>query len=165
MSYWSLRAILLRIRSRDTKIPECMDITCLGAEFRSSSPLFKQVLLTDPYHHSISLLRSICYPEAYQFSTKATVWVAIMKGMLCLHTKHTWWHLTKISTLINACGFYISTDHPFLGATPDALVQCACCGEGTLEVKCPLCAQNSSIAQAIDTSKNFCLYKQSDGKF
>jgi hypothetical protein len=27
-------------------------------------------------------------------------------------------------------GFFIHSEHAFLGASPDGLVQCECCGEG-----------------------------------
>ena len=32
--------------------------------------------------------------------------------------------------------FHISLDHPFLGASPDALVDYKCCGKGVVEIKC-----------------------------
>ncbi|KAL3857803.1 hypothetical protein ACJMK2_012438 [Sinanodonta woodiana] len=34
-------------------------------------------------------------------------------------------------------GLLLDSDEPFLGATPDLLLQCDCCGVGALEVKCP----------------------------
>ena len=33
------------------------------------------------------------------------------------------------------CGFYINTDHSFIGASPDGLVKCTCYGEGICEIK------------------------------
>ena len=33
-------------------------------------------------------------------------------------------------------GFYICKAYPFIGASPDGLVECKCCGEGLLEIKC-----------------------------
>ncbi|XP_033635761.1 uncharacterized protein LOC117296806 isoform X2 [Asterias rubens] len=38
---------------------------------------------------------------------------------------------------INDAGLFINPDTPFIGATPDGLVHCDCCGDGVLEVKCP----------------------------
>ena len=35
------------------------------------------------------------------------------------------------------CGLFIDEQHQFLGATPDLLLECACCGKGVLEIKCP----------------------------
>ena len=38
---------------------------------------------------------------------------------------------------VQECGLYIDPEIPFLGASPDGIVSCKCCGEGVLEVKCP----------------------------
>ena len=35
---------------------------------------------------------------------------------------------------ITRSGVYVSLEHPFLGATPDGLVECACCGKGVVEL-------------------------------
>ena len=45
-------------------------------------------------------------------------------------------HHTNLKT--EECGIYLHKDHPYIGATPDMLVSCDCCGEGVLEIKCPL---------------------------
>jgi len=39
---------------------------------------------------------------------------------------------------VRACGLYIDRTDVFACASPDALVDCDCCGHGLLEVKCPL---------------------------
>ena len=72
--------------------------------------------------------------------------------------------MTSHDTLnISSSGFFVSTEHPFLGATPDALIECECCGAGVVEVKCPLCAEKSSIEEATEKVRNFCLKTCSDG--
>ena len=40
------------------------------------------------------------------------------------------------------CGLFIHETKQFLGASPDLLVECSCCGKGILEVKCPFCFAN-----------------------
>ena len=45
----------------------------------------------------------------------------------------------------------------FLGASPDALVQCNCCGEGAVKVKCPFCARDKTIQETCESQRNFCL--------
>jgi len=35
------------------------------------------------------------------------------------------------------CGLYLDTSIPFIGASPDRIVSCDCCGFACLEVKCP----------------------------
>ena len=39
-------------------------------------------------------------------------------------------------------GQFIHKTKQFLGASPDLLVECSCCGKGILEVKCSLCIAN-----------------------
>ena len=65
---------------------------------------------------------------------------------------------------VTSCGFFICVEHPFLGASPDALVECNCCGLGVVEVKCSLCAQETSLAEAADTVGSFCLDMLTTGK-
>ena len=40
------------------------------------------------------------------------------------------------------CGLFIHETKQFVGASPDLLVECSCCGKGILEVKCPFCIAN-----------------------
>ena len=131
---------------------------------RITASKFRQVLHTDCQQPSLSLLKSICYPETHRFSTKATTWG-------CQHEKDA---LTAYKTEMSAshadlnvtlCGFFISTEHPFLGASPDALTECNCCGQGVVEVKCPLSAQESSFAEAARNNTNFCLQQCGEGKY
>ena len=48
---------------------------------------------------------------------------------------------------VNA-GLHISAEYPFIAATPDGLLDCECCGEGLLEVKCPFRYCNSDLPDA-----------------
>ena len=34
-------------------------------------------------------------------------------------------------------GVFVDPERPFIGASPDGLVECECCGKGVIEVKCP----------------------------
>lgn len=38
---------------------------------------------------------------------------------------------------ITQCGLHISTERPYLGASPDGLVTCDCCEPAIAEIKCP----------------------------
>uniref|UniRef100_A0A3Q3ANK9 YqaJ viral recombinase domain-containing protein n=1 Tax=Kryptolebias marmoratus TaxID=37003 RepID=A0A3Q3ANK9_KRYMA len=59
---------------------------------------------------------------------------------------------------VKSCGFIINTDFPELGASPDGLTTCDCCGNGCLEIKCPYKYRTSCIQQAVDANdKNFFL--------
>ena len=131
---------------------------------RITASRFRQVLHTDCHQPSLSLLKSICYPEIHRFSTKATTWG-------CDHEKDAVTaYQTQMATThedfnVTTCGFYISAEHPFLGASPDALTECKCCGLGVVEVKCPLCAEESSFSEAAAArGSTFCL-QECDGKY
>lgn len=60
---------------------------------------------------------------------------------------------------LNEVGLIIHPNYPHFGASPDAIVMCDVCGEGCVEVKCPYCAQNSSIAELIHAKKT-CLINE-----
>ena len=131
---------------------------------RITASRFRQILHTDPHQPSVSLLKSICYPETHRFSTKATIWG-------CEHEKDALQaYKTKIMAChsglnVTSCGFFICVEHPFLGASPDALIECNCCGQGVVEVKCSLCAQECSLEEAADAVASFRLDVLPTGKF
>ena len=42
-----------------------------------------------------------------------------------------------INVQYSAAGLHLNPRFPHLGATPDGLISCECCGEGIIEIKCP----------------------------
>ena len=54
------------------------------------------------------------------------------------------------------CGLYLSTQFPFLGASPDAIVSCSCCDTSVVEIKCPYMHRDVTICEAL-LDKDFCL--------
>ena len=63
---------------------------------------------------------------------------------------------------VRDCGFYICVQYPYLGASPDAIVTCDCCGKRPLEVKNPFKYRHMPIAEYAK-QKDFCLEAHSDG--
>ena len=49
---------------------------------------------------------------------------------------------------IKMCGLFIDPNFPFLGASPDGLIKCKCCGEGLVEIKCSFVHKNSLPTEA-----------------
>jgi len=43
--------------------------------------------------------------------------------------------MLSITTSVEECGFFINTECPFMGASPDGIVTCECCDEGICEIK------------------------------
>lgn len=63
---------------------------------------------------------------------------------------------------IKDAGFFVSTNIPYIGATPDGIVSCKCCGKGIIEIKCPFCLKDKSLDQI---GSGFCLDKADNGQF
>ena len=61
---------------------------------------------------------------------------------------------------IKGAGLFVDYQNPYLGASPDGLVECACCGKGVLEVKCPFCHKDNLP----EDDSGFCMVN-SDGKW
>ncbi|PFX15562.1 hypothetical protein AWC38_SpisGene20214 [Stylophora pistillata] len=101
------------------------------------------------------------YLEAHQFSSVATRWG-------CNHEKKARDYYVKIMTehhesfTVADSGLLINPKWPHLGASPDGVVLCDCCGEGLCEVKCPFCHKNESI-ETLASNKKSCLI-ENDGK-
>ena len=51
---------------------------------------------------------------------------------------------------------------PFIGASPDGIVNCDCCPKGVLEIKSPYCHRNESIISATVNDKKFCLREEDE---
>ena len=118
---------------------------------------------TDPHQPSLLLVRKICYPESYKFSSSATTYG-------CQHEKDatTEYKSQSIKQHMNfeikPCGFFVDSKAPYVRATPDGLISCSCCGMGVLETKCPFCARKAdSLSDVASERKQFCLQKESSG--
>ena len=129
---------------------------------RVTASKFRDAAHTPPANPSSSLIRAICYPDAYQFSSAATTW-GLEHEQTARDCYVKLFEPNHCDFKVTDSGFVISTTHPYLGASPDGNINCTCCGYGVLEVKCPFKAVNKSFHDlAKDT--NFCL-KEVDGKF
>ena len=107
---------------------------------------------------SVSLIKSICYPEAYKFSTVATTW-GCQHEKVALEVYRDMMISNHINFHLKDSGFHISIERPYLGASPDALVFCDCCGDGCLEIKCPYVNRECDIDE-ISTVPESCLQKE-----
>lgn len=56
---------------------------------------------------------------------------------------------------VELCGLFVHPDHPHLGASPDGVVNCGCCGRGTVEIKCPYKYRDGLTGSVED--RDFCL--------
>ena len=52
-------------------------------------------------------------------------------------------------TFVNLSGLTLNSDFPYLGASPDGIVNCPCCGVGCLEIKFPSTYRGNLIEDMI----------------
>lgn len=55
-------------------------------------------------------------------------------------------------------GLHVSKQYPYMGASPDGLVQCKCCGNGLLEIKCTYTHKDLSPDEVATRDKNYFVY-------
>ena len=121
-----------------------------------------QVVRTDPHRPALSLLSSICYPEACQFTSTATEYGCKHEKDAIEAYKLQLQNGTHEKPMVAPCGFVVSVHRPFIGASPDAFIECKCCGLGVVEVKCPFCTRSATLESVADLPQ-FCLTKGQDG--
>jgi len=95
----------------------------------------KAVCHTNADKPSQSLIKTICYPKAFSFTSKATSWGCQHERQardLYIKDHHDGFTVTD-------SGLVISSHWPYIGASPDGIVECRCHGKGVLEIKCPFC--------------------------
>lgn len=120
---------------------------------RITASIAHAVCRTSLSRPSVSIVKRICYPEESGFFSASTDWgrrkedVARRAYVAKVSEKH-------ISFECEAAGVHISTEYPFIAASPDGLISCRCCGKGLLEIKCPYSA--GSIQDVLN-KKDGCL--------
>ena len=69
---------------------------------------------------------------------------------------------THVSFNYRSAGFHVNIQYPHLGATPDGVIECECCGAGIIEIKCPYKYRQHKLSDINDRS--FCLQPNESGK-
>lgn len=126
---------------------------CRAGRITASS--MHAVFATSLESPALTVVKQVCNP-GNTMSTVQTKWgvnheVDAQRAYIKLRACHK-------NLKVKKCGFIINTDFPELGASPDGLTTCDCCGNGCLEIKCPYKYRTSCIQEAVDANdKNFCL--------
>lgn len=126
---------------------------------RITASKFKAVCRTTISKPSLTTIKSICYPEKVKFISKQTEYglknekTALKEYENTMKNQHT-------EFVVSESGLNICKEYQQLGATPDAFVQCKCCGKGCVEIKCPyvLDSECKSLKEFSEI-KNTCLIK------
>ncbi|KAK3929123.1 Chromatin modification-related protein YNG2 [Frankliniella fusca] len=94
------------------------------------------LLHTDLEDPSISLIKKCCYPFDKGYMS---FWMRRGLKLEPQVKKLYYLHLQKSHQNVKAfnCGFMRPLEAPWLGASPDCVVYCSCCGWGLGEIKCP----------------------------
>lgn len=66
---------------------------------------------------------------------KRLPWRAILKNL-------------GIIQIVSESGLVIDVSYPHMGASPDGIVTCACCGRGVIEIKCPYSCRDKTFLEA-----------------
>jgi len=96
----------------------------------------KDICSVKSYDSNISLLKTICYPLTKPFKNAATEWSKIHE----VDGRNAYIEKLKndhINFSFTNSGLVINPICPYLGASPDGIINCDCCGKGCLEIKCP----------------------------
>ncbi|XP_067125337.1 uncharacterized protein [Centruroides vittatus] len=111
---------------------------------RITASIMKAACHTSLTNPAKSLIKKICYPFEHRFKSPSVRWGCEHESHARskYEEKHAKLHHNFI---IKETGFHVLPDHPFIGATPDGLVECNCCGQGVVEVKCPWCQRQQNI--------------------
>ncbi|KAM4537015.1 uncharacterized protein PAE49_021422 [Odontesthes bonariensis] len=140
---------------RETRLQAKAKLWFSMREGRIIASMFKDSVRTNPASPAKSLIRQICYPETKKIATEATRWGCDNEEQ----ARQCYVELqSKIHTdlKVEQSGLQINPAFPFLGASPDGLVSCACCGDGLLEIKCPFSGKDVGL-QAAAENRGFCL--------
>ena len=62
---------------------------------------------------------------------------------------------------LSVSGLVANPAWPFLGASPNGIINCTCCGMGVLEIKCPFTCKERSVLDA--SKERFFLHQQAMG--
>ncbi|XP_058443619.1 uncharacterized protein LOC131425609 [Malaya genurostris] len=110
---------------------------------RITASVFKEACHTSLQSPSISLIKKICYDNeiiaAIQYGKKneARAYEKLFASVFQCHT-----NTVKKNWSLSRTGLVIPTEHPYLGASPDGIIECDCHGTIVVEIKCPNSARN-----------------------
>lgn len=111
------------------------------------------------------LVSKICKPQLTPINAPAVIWGRRHEDVAFRLYKEAMTEGTcssmKVSKQHVLCttkksGLHISRTLTYLAASPDGIVDCKCCGQGVMEIKCPYKHKDSPIVEAVQ-DQHFCL--------
>lgn len=111
---------------------------------RITASCFKAACRTSVEKPSLTVIKSVCYPTKVLFSTNATRW-GINHEDTAAQAYFQDYTASHDNPEMSLSGLVISKTYPQLGASPDRLICCSCCGTGCVEIKCPYVLQQENL--------------------
>ena len=75
---------------------------------------------------------------------------------LILFRIFAWFFLEHADVKFESCGLFVNPKYPFMGASPDGIIQCCCHDKCLIEVKCPYNCSTQLFSE-LEGNKSFCL--------
>ena len=121
---------------------------------RVTASRLKAAVVTNIAQPSQSLIKAVCYPESTCFKSDATTYgcqheeQARREYECVAETQH-------IDFSVSPSGLVVHESYPLMGASPDGVISCKCCGNGVLEIKCPYSCRDTSFREKATESTFF----------
>lgn len=104
---------------------------------------------------ALSTIKTICYPSVNKIKHAAVTWgIENEERAKKVYEEEEKGNHCGFS--LQKSGFIIRPDIPYMGSSPDGIVDCKCCGRGCLEVKCSYKHRDLPVLAAC-SEKTFCL--------
>ena len=120
---------------------------------RVTASKFKSAVHTDPTQPSVALVKSICYPTR-SFKSAACEYGCKHETDACKEYEYTMKQQHQ-SLSVKESGLILDPMYPFVGASPDGVITCTCCGTGVLEIKCPYSCKNKGLKEVSEEKSWF----------
>ena len=113
------------------------------------------ILHTNKVSPAPSLIRDICSDEPSTARSDAMTWGNNHEDDA--HADYTaWMTLQHTDIKVSKAGLTLDSTHPILAASPDGIVQCSCCGTGSLKIKCPYKYRGQTVS-SYTVARDTCL--------
>ncbi len=113
------------------------------------------VVATNIEKPAVSTVKKICYPTALLTTPDMRWGTEHEETARNAYQAKQAPHHTDLK--IELSGFSINPAFPQVGASPDGILNCVCCGKGCLEIKCPAKHKANTVQEACDGDRDFCL--------
>lgn len=95
------------------------------AQGRVTASNLKASVRTSSDKPSVSLVKKLCYPAANRFTSATTAWGCQHESDAAEEFLDSF-ALDHVGITFEQTGLFINENYPFVGASPDGIIQCSC---------------------------------------